>query len=237
MQTEPNVESSPKGESKAARTACIAVLVGAPGLLLTAFAAANSTSLTIRADLVLTVLDMLVLVTAWIVARRAGRAGAISPQAEPAMAETLACTLAALCMSLSMAVVAWIAVRRIMAGGMAPQGSGVFLAMALNFAYAAINLWILRRWRERGRSAPSSLVRSQICLFSDKLASNLLIALSLGAALVLEGTLIARFIDPVAGLLIASATARWTAPVVRDALRGLRTGLGRRREAVADVEI
>jgi hypothetical protein len=42
MQTEPNMESPPKGESKAARTAFIAVLMGAPGLLLTAFAAANS---------------------------------------------------------------------------------------------------------------------------------------------------------------------------------------------------
>jgi hypothetical protein len=83
MQIEPNMESPAKGESKAERTACIAVLAGAPGLLLTAFAAANSTSLTIRADLVLTVLDMLVLVTAWFVARRAGRTGAISPPIEP----------------------------------------------------------------------------------------------------------------------------------------------------------
>ncbi len=185
----------------------------------------------------LTVLDMLVLVTAWFMARRAGCGNAISGQPEPPMAETLACTLAALCMSMSMAVVAWIAVQRIMAGGMAPQGSGIILAMTLNFVYAAINLWILRRWRERGRSAPSSLVRSQICLFSDKLASNLLIALSLAAALAFEGTTIARFIDPIAGLLIASMTARCTAPVVRDAVRGLRAGLDRRREAVVDVKI
>jgi hypothetical protein len=73
--------------------------------------------LTIRADLVLTVLDMLVLVTAWFMARRAGCGNAISGQPEPPMAETLACTLAALCMSMSMAVVAWIAVQRIMGGG------------------------------------------------------------------------------------------------------------------------
>jgi divalent metal cation (Fe/Co/Zn/Cd) transporter len=219
MQIEPNMESPAKGESKAERTACIAVLAGAPGLLLTAVASASSTSLTIHADLVLTLLDMLVLVTAWVLAGRT------------------ACALAALCMSLSMAVVAWIAVQRIMAGGEAPQGSGVYLGMTLNFGYAVVNFWILRRWRERGRNAPSPLVRSQICLFSDKLASNLLIALSLAAALALEGTTIARFIDPIAGLLIASTTARWTVPVVRDALRGLRMGRDRRREAVVDVEI
>ncbi len=237
MQIEPNMESPAKGESKAERTACIAVLAGAPGLLLTAVASASSTSLTIHADLVLTLLDMLVLVTAWVLAGRAGRTGVISPPIEPVMAETLACALAALCMSLSMAVVAWIAVQRIMAGGEAPQGSGVYLGMTLNFGYAVVDFWILRRWRERGRSAPSPLVRSQICLFSDKLASNLLIALSLAAALALEGTTIARFIDPIAGLLIASMTARCTAPVVRDAVRGLRTGRDGRREAVVDVEI
>jgi len=236
MQTEPDVQSPPKREARAERTACIAVLAGVPGLLLTAIATASSTSLTIGADLVLTLLDMLVLVTAWALASRAGRAGAMSPPIEPVMAETLACALAALCMSLSMAVVAWIAFQRIMAGGVAPHGPGVVLGMAVNFGYAAVNLWILRRWRERGRNASSPLVRSQICLFSDKLASNLLIALSLAAALVLEGTLVARFIDPVAGLLIASATARWTAPVIRDAARSLRAGLRRRSESAVGVE-
>ncbi|WP_394890590.1 hypothetical protein ACG873_04265 [Mesorhizobium sp. AaZ16] len=44
MQIEPNMESWAKGESKAERTACIAVLAGAPGLLLTAVAAISSTS-------------------------------------------------------------------------------------------------------------------------------------------------------------------------------------------------
>ena len=223
MQIAPDMESSPRGDGKAERTAFIAVVAGVPGLALTAIASASSTSLAIRADLLLTLLDMLVMVTVWLVGIRGGRtsAGPASRQMQLATVETLASVLAALCMSVSMAVVAWSAIGRIMAGGMAPQGSGVVLGMATNFGYAVINLWILRRWQRRGRSVSSALIRSQICLFSDKLTSNMLIGLSLAAALALEGTTIARFIDPVAGLLIASATACWTVSVIRNAFRGL----------------
>ena len=78
------------------------------------------------------------------------------------------------------------------------------------------------------QAAASTLARAQICLFSDKLSSNLLIAASLATAMIWEGTMIARFIDPVAGLLIATMTARWTIPVVRDTVRSLRREFARR---------
>ena len=116
--------------------------------------------------------------------------------------------LVALCMTLSMTTVAIIAVQRIMAGGMVPQGGGVMLGAALNIFYGAVNFWVLSRWRARGRDAASPLVRSQICLFSDKLSSNVLIAAALAATMTLGETAPARFIDPAASLLIAAATAR-----------------------------
>ncbi|OWK19743.1 hypothetical protein AJ88_39315 [Mesorhizobium amorphae CCBAU 01583] len=62
-----------------------------------------------------------------------------------------------------------------------------------------------------------------------------MIAASLATAMVWEGTVIARFVDPVAGLLIATATARWTIPVVRDTARSLRREVRKRvgrREAL-----
>jgi len=208
-------------EANTVRTARYAVLASMPGLVLTGFAAASSTSLTIRADLVLTLLDMIALTTAWALAERRRRAGRIPCCHEKA--EALAAAFVALCMGLSMAVVASVAIQRILAGGMAAQGSGVILGATLNFGYGTINFWILRRWQARGRVAPSPFIRSQICLFSDKLSSNLLISLSLAAALILEGTAVARFIDPVAGLLIAAATARWMLPVARDTVRALRS--------------
>jgi Co/Zn/Cd efflux system component len=236
MQTARDTSDASSQDANAARTARFAVLAGTPGLLLTAYAAASSTSLTIRADLVLTFLDMLVLAAAWVLASRTERVMTNVPKGKPALAEALVTGLAALCMSLSMTVVAGIAVQRIAAGGVAVQGSGVILGMALNFAYGGINFWILRRWRARNRLAPSPLVRSQICLFSDKLSSNLLIAVSLAAALILEGTAVARFIDPIAGLLIATATARWTIPVVRDTARGLRSEFRSGRKRALSIE-
>ncbi len=214
------------GEATAASTARLAVLASTPGMLLTAYAAATSTSLTIRADLALTLMDMLVLVSVLVVTGSGKKPGIAKRRA--ALAETLVNALAALAMCLSMTVVAGIAVQRLAAGGVEPHGSGVVLAMNLNLVYAAVNFWILRRWKARNALAASALARAQICLFSDKLSSNLLIAVSLATAMIWQGTILARFIDPVTGLLIATMTARWAIPVVRDAARSLRREIRRR---------
>ncbi|MCV3209029.1 cation transporter [Mesorhizobium sp. YC-39] len=227
MQALPKTNDGSDGA--AARTARLAVLAGTPGLLLTAYAAATSTSLTIRADLALTLMDMLVLVSVLVVAGGSKKIG----KRRAALAETLVNALAAFGMCLSMAVVASVAIQRIAVGGVEPHGSGVVLAMSLNGAYAVVNFWILRRWKARNRAAASALARAQICLFSDKLSSNLLIAVSLATAMIWHGTLIARFIDPVAGLLIATMTARWTIPVVRDTVRSLRREFRRARKPAA----
>lgn len=208
-----------RGPDRAARgrTAGIAILAGLPGLALTALAAATSTALTLKADLALSVLDMIALVVAW---RLAG-----SP-VPGGRAETIACAFVALTMTVSMAVVAAVAIWRIAAGGMAPQGPGAPLGMALNLAYAAVNGWILIHWRRRHRAAPSPLSRSQVCLFADKLCSNLLIGGSIAAAMALDGHALALHLDPVAGLLVAAASARWALPVIKDARGALRSGRG-----------
>ncbi|GLS41034.1 hypothetical protein GCM10010869_66310 [Mesorhizobium tianshanense] len=231
MQALRKTDGRPTGEATAARTARLAVLAGTPGLLLTAYAVATSTSLTIRADLALTLMDMLVLVSVMVVAGGSKKLGMNRRRA--ALAETLVNALAAVGMCFSMAVVAGIAIQRIAVGGVEPHGPGIVLAMSLNGAYAAINFWILRRWKARNLAAASALARAQICLFSDKLSSNLLIAASLATALIWEGTMIARFIDPFAGLLIATMTARWTIPVVRDTVRSLRREFRRARKPAA----
>ncbi len=214
--------------SDSERTARVAVLAGLPGLSLVTIAALSANSLALHADLVLSLLDMAVLVTAWAVARRrrkdvtAGRRG-------HARAEHLAGTLAAFCMLFSMSVVVWAAIARISAGGVAPSGTGVVVGMALNGVYAAINFWILRTWRRRLRAQPSPFVRAQVCLFWDKISTNLIIATSLALGLAFAGSPIAHYVDPVAGLLIAAATARWVTPVIRDSLRGLLIARTRRR--------
>lgn len=218
--------------SDAERTARIAVLAGLPGLSLVTIAALSANSLALGADLVLSLLDMAVLVTAWTVARRR-RTGATADGRAHARAEHLAGTLAAFCMMLSMSVVVWVAVTRILAGGVAPEGTGVVVGMVLNAVYAAINGWILHRWRRRLARQPSPFVRAQVCLFWDKISTNLIIATSLGLGLAFAGVPAVRYVDAVAGLLIAAATARWVAPVIRDSLRGLIIVRQRRRRRPA----
>lgn len=214
--------------SASERTARVAVLAGLPGLSLVTIAALSANSLALHADLVLSLLDMAVLVTAWAVARRR-RDDAPTGRRAHARAEHLAGTLAAFCMLVSMSVVVWAAIARISAGGVAPSGAGVVVGMALNGVYAAINFWILGNWRRRLREQPSPFVRAQVCLFWDKISTNLIIATSLAAGLVFAGSPAAPYTDPVAGLLIAAATARWVAPVIRDSLRGLWIARTRRR--------
>lgn len=217
--------------SEAERTARIAVLAGLPGLSLVTVAAMSANSLALLADLVLSVLDMAVLATAWLVARRrrtSTGAGAGSARAQ-ARAEHLAGTLAAFCMMLSMSVVVWAALSRIGAGGAEPEGPGVIIGMALNGVYALINGWILVRWRRRMKAHPSPFVRAQVCLFWDKLSTNLIISVSLALGIGSAGSPLAYYVDPVAGLLIAAATARWATPVIRDSLRGLAIVRQRRR--------
>lgn len=218
--------------SDAERTARVAVLAGLPGLSLVTVAALNANSLALGADLVLSLLDMAVLATAWIVARRRRMDAAGNGRAH-ARAEHFAGTLAAFCMLLSMSVVVWAAATRIMAGGVAPEGAGVVVGMALNGVYAGINGWILCRWRQRLRARPSPFARAQVCLFWDKLSTNLIIATSLALGLVFADAPAVRYVDAVASLLIAAATARWVAPVIRDSLRGLLIARQRRRRRPA----
>lgn len=218
---------TPDPRSEAERTARVALLAGLPGLCVVTIAALSANSLALHADLALSALDMAVLATAWAVARR--RREAPLTRRGHARAEHLAATLAACCMLLSMSVVVWAAFARISAGGVAPQGTGVVVGLALNGVYAAVNLWILARWRRRLRARPSPFVRSQVCLFWDKLSTNLIISTSLGLGLAFADSPLAHYVDPVAGLLIAAATARWAAPVIRDSVRGLWIVRQRRR--------
>lgn len=220
------IEKDRRG-SDAERTARVAVLAGLPGLSLVAVAALSANSLALHADLVLSLLDMAVLVTAWAVSCRSRPD--MQGRRRHARAEHLAGTLAAICMLLSMSVVVWAALARIAVGGVAAEGAGVALGMALNGVYAGINSWILCRWRRRLRAQPSPFARAQVCLFWDKLSTNLIIATSLALGLAFAGSPAVRYVDPVAGLMIAAATARWAAPVIRDSLRGLWIARQRRR--------
>lgn len=228
-------EQNEANRSAAERTARFAMLAGTPGLALTAVAALSSNSLALQADLVLTALDMLVVITVWAIAFSDRRGVRPKGRMGLARAKQIACTLAAICMLFSMCVVSWTALQRIGDGGLAPHGSGVVIGLTINGAYALVNAWILRGWRSRYRDEPSAFVRSQVCLFWDKLSTNLIVAASLGAALCFPDAAIALYTDPLAGLLIAAATARWVAPVLRDSLRAAWIDQAKRRRRIAQV--
>jgi divalent metal cation (Fe/Co/Zn/Cd) transporter len=101
------------------------------------------------------------------------------------------------------------------------DGSGIFVAIAINLAYTFINGAILLRYLRQRHSDPSPLVSSQIRLFIDKLTSNILVLVSLGAAVLWRDTSFGRFIDPMASLLIGASMIFWSSRIMRDSIREL----------------
>lgn len=213
-------------QCSAERTARVAVLAGAPGLMLTSVAALTAESLALDADLILTILDMLVLLTVWAIAH-CGR----DRRNNMRRAESLVATFVGAGMVLSMALVAWTAVHRIADGGLAPSGPGVAVGLALNAGYLAVNAWILYRWRLRYLEQPSAFIRSQVCLYWDKLSANLILVVSLTAGTAFADQPWGSYVDPLAGLLMAAATLRWVSPILLDAARGLWIGRGKESSA------
>ncbi|HEX2526534.1 MAG TPA: hypothetical protein VHL31_09595 [Geminicoccus sp.] len=194
-----------------ARTAAAALLAGMPGLAVTAVAVIGSNALTVRADLLLSLLDVMALAGVCFVTRSGGGV----------LRERLASALVALSMAASLALISYLAFMQLSGGGTRLEGFGLFLALALNGGYAVFNAWALRRWQGVLRHQPSPLAHSQVRLFSDKLSSNLLISLSLAMSLVLDGSPISLYADPAAGLALALATAWWAAPTIAAAVRDL----------------
>jgi hypothetical protein len=192
--------------------AVVGLLAGLPGLAVTCLAALGSNALTIRADLLLSLLDMAALAAVWHVTRRGG-----GPQAQ-----RIARALVALSMAGSLVLIAGLALARLFGGGTPTEGFGLFLALALNGGYGAVNFWTLRRWQHVQKQDPSFLAHSQVRLFADKLSSNLLICLSLALTLILGDAPATAYVDPAAGLALAAATAWWAAPTIATAVRDIR---------------
>src|SRR5687768_14431330 len=106
------------------RTARIAVLAALPTLAVTAYAALASNSLTLLADLVLTLLDAAGVLAVWLVARRRGNG--------VANLERLAGAMVGVLMLVSFGVVAGLAALRIGQGGAVVAGGGVAAGLVIN---------------------------------------------------------------------------------------------------------
>jgi divalent metal cation (Fe/Co/Zn/Cd) transporter len=197
------------------RTARIAVLAALPTLAVTTYAALASNSLTLLADLVLTLLDTAGVLAVWLVARRRGCGSGV------ARLEHLAGTAVGVLMLASFCAVAAVAVLRIGQGGTVVAGGGIAAGLAINLIYGLVNLAILRRCLAQRRTDPSPLIRSQLRLFIDKVTSNLLMVAALGGAVLFGETPIGPFIDPVASLLVAASMAFWSIQILRGSVGGL----------------
>lgn len=195
------------------RTARIAVLAALPTLAVTAYAALSSNSLTLLADLVLTLLDAAGVLAVWLVARRRGNGVANLERLAGAMVGSL--------MLVSFGVVAGLAALRIGQGGAVVAGGGVAAGLVINLIYGLVNVAILRRCLTQRKTDSSPLIRSQLRLFIDKVTSNLLMVAALGGALLFGETPIGPFIDPVASLLVAASMAFWSVQILRGSLVGV----------------
>jgi hypothetical protein len=212
MKTTGNAAREPARLRETERTALAALIAGTPSLMVTAAAAASANALAVWADLMLSVIDMAALAAVWRTSRH---------RTDSSAAETRALVFVAACMAASLAIVTGLAGQRLLGGGTPLEGPGIQLALAQNAGFAVVNAWLLGRWRRRMRAAPSAVVRSQLRLFSDKLACNLILTASLAASLVVGDVALASALDAATGVLLVVMSAWWFAPVLAGAWQQL----------------
>jgi ferrous-iron efflux pump FieF len=177
--------------------------VGLVGLLITITYAVTANSVALWAECLVTVLDFLCVLTAWLTLRRVGRGAAASGPALGRL-ESFASLgigqLMVLSFVLIMGAAAWKAFHPSPIGGF-----GVYLAICANSVYSLINGSLLSRSLKMERSRPSPTISAQRRLYSVKTFSNVIMVVAMGLALGFRSQLWAQYIDPVFSVFIGVA--------------------------------
>lgn len=203
------------------RTARFALLAAIPNLLAVVFAVLLSNSISLVADLLLSLLDFATVLVVWWVAYLALQSRGARLEFGFGKVESLTSAAVGGFMVVSLFVVVALALGRMQGGETELQGSGVIIGILANAVSGAVNLWLLLRYWRQARSDESPVVRSQIVLFIDKLTSNVVMLVALAGALLFSGTAVGPYIDPVASLIIALSMGFWALQILRRALSEL----------------
>ena len=183
---------------------------------LTAVLLSNSVSLV--ADLLLSLLDFATVLVVWWVARLAVQDRSLGLEYGFGKVESLPGAAVGIFMLISLGIVVALALARLQSGMTQIEGPGIAIGLAANGLSCVINSWLLLRYWRQARSDQSPVVRSQVALFVDKLTSNVVMIVALAGSIIFAGQPLGAYIDPIASLLIAASMGYWSYLIMQRAL-------------------
>ncbi len=177
---------------------------GAACIALTLVMALLANSLLLWADLAATVLDFAAVYLAWWTLRRASRGrlhsaffaqhlGRLESVGSLGIGVVMIATFAAILVSGVWRLAAPVRV----------EGVGLWIGLGVNAVYAAVNGWLCWRSYTEHRRAASPVLLVQGRLFAIKLASNIVVIVSLGLSLGVEAGWV-LYVDPAAAIVLAA---------------------------------
>jgi ferrous-iron efflux pump FieF len=173
---------------------------------------ANSTAL--WADVIAGGIDLLCMLTAWLTIRRTSRRADESGFGHSRL-ESFASLGIGQLMALSFLLIMGAAVWKALHPE-AIEGFGISLAIGLNVVYGVVNAILLRRSRQLELTHRSPTLSAARRLFLVKTLSNVVLVVTLGAALAFRGQAWAHYIDPALSVVIGMV-------MVLDATKTLRS--------------
>lgn len=181
-----------------------AVIAGLADTLITLGALIASQSAVVMADFLKTVLEFVAVLLAWLAIRRITRGAGATYEYGIGKLESLSSLAVAILMILVFLVIAGNAIRNIIWPSHI-GGIGVYVSLAAQVIYGAINGVLWKRSQRTAQSENSPIMASQAKLFYTKLVGNVFIFGSLVGSLALADHAWSLYIDPIASLVIAGS--------------------------------
>jgi ferrous-iron efflux pump FieF len=203
-----------------ARTAFVGVLTGLFAVGCTVTGAITSNSVALLADMIGTFFEFLAILFSWLTLRRMAKPSGSSFEYGYGKLEHLVSMAIAICMFLSLSIVAFNAMRRFVAPTEI-SGFGVWMMLGAHLLYVGVNGSLCWKTGQSMRREPSTLQQSQRRLFAIKTFANLTMGSALALSLALRGIPAAMYIDPAMSLLIAALMFLGAYRIVHDNLGAL----------------
>lgn len=207
------------GEDKASTTR-LGVLAAILDLAILTTAMVLSHSALLLADMLKTGLEFVAILMSWLCLRRLARGGHHQFEYGMGKLENLSSMAMGLLMVVCVLVIAGNSALHMLSPSTPPR-IGIIIGAGDEALFSAINAWLWLRSRAQARQDNSPLMQAQASMYQAKFIGSVFIFGSLSASLLLGGLPWARFIDPVASLVVAGSMLAMTFGILKGSFQDL----------------
>ncbi len=188
------------------RTLRTALLLSAPGPLVTGYAVITSQSTTQLADFLRRGVELIAIFISWWVFRQIMRTAMMDEEERQARLERAAGLSTALAMACSGVVLLFVALSRL---SVFEPGGSVTLGLTIAVLGALTNGWFWWRYRAMTREQYSSVIAGQMQLYRAKTSVDLVVVAALASVAIAPAHVVTRYID-LLGSVILSIYLLWS---------------------------